>query len=122
MSHRWSQSGEGKLGCVFSLILVLAAVFVAYKMIPVRVKASEFRSNIEDEAKSASMRRGGDAEIRKRLMSRAEDLHLPVDPKNLEISRQYGNIRIEASYTVPVEFPGYTYHWRFHHKAENPLF
>jgi len=49
-------------------------------------------------------------------------LGLPLEKQNLSISRGNNTIKIDAKYTVVVEFPGYTYVWNFHHKAENPIF
>jgi hypothetical protein len=120
MLARRHQSGEGQLGCIIGLLILLAAGFVAYKMIPVKVRASSLRQEIVDEAKSGSLR--NDKQMRANIMAKAKDLDLPLEEKNLKIIRGPGNIRVEAEYTVPVEFPGYTYNWQFQHRAENPLF
>ena len=118
---RRSQAGEGQLGCIIGLIILIAAGFTAYKMIPVKVKAAEMRQEIVDEGKSAGLR--NDKEIRANIMNKAQELGLPLDDKDLIIART-GNssIRIEAKYIVPIEFPGYTYQWSFQHKTENPIF
>ncbi|HUO84979.1 MAG TPA: hypothetical protein VM534_07695 [Thermoanaerobaculia bacterium] len=102
------------------MLILLAAVFVAYKLIPVKVRSSELRQEVVDEAKSAALRT--DKQLRANIMSKAEDLDLPLQDQDLIIRRGSGRISIEAEYVVPVEFPGYTYHWKFDHKAENPLF
>lgn len=116
------ERGEGQLGCVFGIIVLLLGILVAYKMIPVKVKAAEMRDIVQDEAKSAGTHR--DKQIRETILRKAKDLDLPIEDDNLEIERINNNssIRIEVKYTVPVEFPGYTYQWNFHHKAENPVF
>ena len=41
---------------------------------------------------------------------------------DIDIERKHQMIRIEVNYTVPVEFPGYTYQWHFRVKTENPVF
>ena len=41
---------------------------------------------------------------------------------NININRANSYIRIEVKYTVPVDFPGYTYNWDFRHYYENPIF
>jgi hypothetical protein len=120
MLRRRGELGEGRGGCIFSLILLLAALFVAYKMIPIKVKAADLRQTIVDEAKSAGSHR--DAVIRRQIMAKAQKLDLPLDDNSLKINRTSSNIRIEADYTVPVEFPGYTYYWKFRHTYENPIF
>ena len=111
---------EGRIGCLFGLIILLIAGMIAYKMIPVKVKAAEMRDAVSDEARSASQH--NDKWILNSLLRKAESLGLPIGENNVEIARANGEIRIEVDYTVPVSFPGYVYQWHFHHKAENPLF
>jgi len=120
MRQRRRELGEGRIGCVIGLIILLFAVFVAYKMIPVKVRASQLRQVIIDEAKSAGMHK--DPTIRRNIMEKAEELELPLAPNDLMVNRRGNNIRIEATYQVPVEFPGFTYNWNFHHEYENPIF
>lgn len=115
------QRGEGQAGCIAGLLVLLAVGFFSYKVIPPKLKAAEMRQYIIDEGKSAGLRKG-DADIRKRIMSKAEELEIPLDPKDLDIARFRGKIRITAEYTIPVEFPGYTHEWHFSHRTENPLF
>jgi hypothetical protein len=114
------ERGEGQLGCVIGLIIMVAAIFIAYKLVPVKFAAADLRRTIIDEARSAGSSQ--DARIRRAIMTKAEDLGLPLEDKDLEIIRRRDTITIEAEYVVPVEFPGYTFHWKQRHKAENPLF
>ena len=115
-----NQRGEGQLGCVIGLLLLLAAIFVAYKMVPVKVRAAALRGDIVDEAKSAGVR--SDEQIIRNILRTAEQNDLPVGRENIEINRSANTIRVVVSYTVPIEFPGYTYDWDFEHTAENPIF
>lgn len=120
MPFKRGQKGEGQVGCLVGLVLLLAGLFVAYKMIPIKVKAAEMRQEVVDEAKAAGQH--DDRQILETLVSKGEELKLPVTPEDIEINRSAGSIRVEVRYTVPVEFPGYVYRWNFHHKAENPIF
>lgn len=114
------ERGEGQLGCLVGLVLLLAGALVAYKMIPVKVKAAEMRDVVKDEAKSAGTH--NDSRIRKAILAKAAELELPVTEKDVIIKRQSTAIKVDVKYTVPVEFPGYVYQWNFHHVAENPIF
>jgi hypothetical protein len=120
MQRRRSERGEGRGGCIVALILLLAAVFVAYKMIPVKIKAAELRETVVDEGKSAGMH--NDQQIHDLIMAKANELKLPLTDDGLHIVREREHIRIEADYTVPIKFPGYVYNWKFHHVADNPVF
>jgi hypothetical protein len=32
------------------------------------------------------------------------------------------HVRITCEYTIPLEFPGYTYHWHFEHIIDRQIF
>jgi hypothetical protein len=120
MQRKSRERGEGQFGCLVGIVFLLLAAMVAYKMIPVKVKAADMRDTLVDEARSAGQHT--DAVILKSIMKKAEELEFPVKESDVIIKRSNASIRVEMSYTVPVEFPGYTYQWNFHHLAENPIF
>jgi hypothetical protein len=120
MVRRWRERGEGQMGCLFGLVILLIGVLIAYKMIPVKVKAAEMRDIVQDEARAAGQH--SDKRIMETILIRAQQLNLPIAKENVSISRAANIIVVDVKYTVPVVFPGYTYNWNFHHKAENPIF
>lgn len=120
MRRNRRQRGEGQLGCVIGLLFLLIAIFIAYKFIPVKVKAADMRQTVVDEAKSGGIH--DDALIMKMILAKAEELDLPITKENVEIRRHASQIKVEVQYTVPVKFPGFVYQWKFHHTAENPIF
>jgi hypothetical protein len=114
------EKGEGQMGCLVGLIVLAIGVFIAYKMIPVKVKAAELRQEVVDEAKSAGTH--NDDKIRAAILRKAREDNLPVTEDNIKISRANSEINIEVDYMVPIDFPGYTYQWHIHHSATNPIF
>ena len=120
MQRNRRERGEGQFGCLVGIIVLLIAALIAYKMIPVKVKAADMRDTVVDEAKSAGQH--SDPVIMQNILRKADELELPLSEDDVDIQRRAGYIRIEVEYTVPVEFPGYTYQWSFHHKTENPIF
>jgi hypothetical protein len=114
------QAGEGQAGCLVGIILLLAAIFIAYKVIPVKVRMADLRQTVVDEAKSAGSH--SDDRIMKQILLKAEETHLPVTEDSVTIVRSTGAIQVDVDYTVPIVFPGYTYQWHQHHHAENPIF
>jgi hypothetical protein len=114
------ERGEGQLGCLVGLVILALAVFVAWKMVPIKVKAAEVRGVVVDEAKSAGTH--SDKVIMGNILSKAHEDNFPLTEDNVKISRGGGNITIDVNYVVPVEFPGYTYQWHFNHTATNPIF
>ena len=114
------ERGEGQFGCLVGLAILLVAGLIAYRMIPVKVKAAELRDTVVDESKSAGQH--NDKQIMANILTKAEQLELPVTEKDVKINRRASMITVEVEYTVPVPFPGYTYMWDFKHRAENPVF
>jgi len=114
------ERGEGRFGCLVGLILLGLAIFVAWKMIPVKVKAAELRQTVVDEAKSAGTH--NDERIRAAILAKANEDNLPVTADNIKIVRANGEITVTVVYTVPIVFPGYTYNWHLEHEAKNPIF
>lgn len=115
-----SQRGEGKLGCLVGLVLLALAGLAAYRLIPIKVKTADLRETVIDEARSAGSR--DDNSIRQAIYQKAVRLELPVTPEMVVIRRANAYIYVDLKYTVPVEFPGYTFNWNFHHASENPIF
>lgn len=120
MRFRRSERGEGQAGCLFGLILLAIAAFIAYKVIPVKVKAAELRQEVIDDAKSAGTL--NDDKIRESILAKARENNLPVAADNIKIARANSEITVEVDYVVPIEFPGYTYRWHINHYAHNPIF
>lgn len=119
MSRR-RERGEGNFGCLIGLIFLALAIFVAYKMIPIKVKAAELRQVVTDEAKSAGTH--NDDKIRAAILAKAQEDNLPVTEDDIDIKRTSGEITVTVSYTVPIVFPGFTYQWHLQHVAQNPIF
>lgn len=120
MRRSRGQRGEGNIGCLFGLVLFAIGLFIAYKLIPVKVRTAELRQEVVDDAKSAGMM--NDEKILAAILAKAQEVKLPVTEDNVKINRARGSISIDVQYTVPVQFPGYLYQWHFEHHAENPIF
>jgi len=120
MRRNRRESGEGQFGCLVGVIVLLIGVFIAYKMIPIKVKAAEIRQLTEDESKSAGQHR--DNQIVETIVRHARDNDLPITEENIKIDRRPERIIIDVDYDVPVDFPGYVYKWHFHHHTDNPIF
>jgi hypothetical protein len=114
------ERGEGNAGCLVALIILAIAVFLAYKMIPVKVKTADLKQTVTDEAKMASSH--NDGVIMKQIVARAHEQELPVSEDNVKISRASGYITVEVDYDVPIDFPGKTWMWHQHIIAQNPIF
>jgi len=120
MRLRRRERGEGQFGCLVGLIILALGVFIAWKMIPVKVKAAEVRAVVVDEAKSAGTH--NDKVIMGNILSKAREDDLPITEDKVKIRRGVNEITVSVEYTIPIEFPGYTYQWHIEQSATNPIF
>src|SRR5437763_14266914 len=97
------ERGESQFGCLIGLILLGLAIFVAWKMIPVKVKAAELRQTGVDEAKSAGTH--NDERIRAAILAKAREDNLPVTENDGRIVRNVGELTVTVTYTIPLGLP-----------------
>jgi hypothetical protein len=83
----------------------------AVKMVPVRIAVGELTDYAAEQAKWAGNRPA--EQIQGALVNKARELELPVTKENVVIEKTGGKIRIRMTFSVPIEFPGYTYQWDF---------
>lgn len=113
--------GEGNLGCIFWLLVLGIAGLIAWNMVPVKIKSAELYDYMVDQAGYATNFNSTEAIIA-RILTKARELDIPLEKDALKVERVGDHIRMRATYTVPVEFPGYTYYWDFDHEVDRPLY
>lgn len=116
-----SEKGEGRVGFMITLIIVGVAIFLGVKVIPVRIAAYEFRDVLREEARYGAVRNSDDV-VTKRIMDKAVELEIPLDKKNLKVSRTPTQMVITANYEQPIDLKVTTYVYRFNETEKAPLF
>jgi hypothetical protein len=121
MSDRRSERGEGRIGFFLSVAVLALAVFLAMKLIPVRINAYQFHDFIEQQCRFGATR-NKDEEIFKSILDKAKELKLPLDKKNVHMERTMNEMIISAKYeqTIDLKFTKYVY--KFEHEEHAPLF
>lgn len=120
MKRRPSQSGEGNVGCLIWAAIFAIVIFVGWKAVPVKLNSAELYDFIDDQARYT--KKGKEEKVKDIILSKARDLELPLDADHLMVKRVKDNVTIEYSYTVELEFPGYTYVWDFEGLIERAVF
>src|SRR5687768_14308025 len=103
MRRNRSERGESQFGCLVGVVLFLVVIFVAWKIVPVKLRATTLKQQVTDMAKSAGQY--DDARILNAILDTAKKEELPVTEKDVVIQRTGSNIRVEVKYMVPVKFP-----------------
>lgn len=115
-----SQRGEGNLGCFLWLIVLILCGLILWKAVPVKVANVELYDYMEELTKFASGRPEG--ELKRMILRKAQELELPVTSKQIYVEKSRERIILRCSYTVQLEFPGYTYDWKVNHEVDRAIF
>jgi len=123
MSRRRCERGELHIGCIIGVIVLLVAVLVAIKAVPVMINVYNFQDEIVGIADRASTTRYRNKPkvMVEAIKAKAEELKIPVAPDNIKVEFTQKFVTIEVSYDLEIEFPGYTYVWHKEHKEERPV-
>lgn len=111
--------GASKLGCLFSLLVVVTIGYFAVNIGEVYLRYYAFRDAIEQEVRFAGTR--SDDAIRRRLSAIADSLGLPDDAGRVQLRRTRNRISISADYAEHVELPLFVREFRFQPSAEGGL-
>ena len=121
MRARRSIAGTGRVGCAIWMALLAITVFIALKVVPVKIKTSEFYDAMQEQAQFGSIK--NDGAIQNELFRKAQELQLPLKKEEIVVRRDMGYVYVEVHYQLPIEFPIYgTYVWRVDDKVSRPLF
>jgi hypothetical protein len=120
MRRRNAERGEGNLGCILWAIVLGLAILVAWKIIPVKIASAQLYDFMKEQAKFAANE--APDQIANKILWRAQELRLPLDKDHISVKRIGDSIKMEAIYTVPVEFPGKTYEMHFDHQVDLPIY
>lgn len=116
-----SQRGASSLGCLFSLLVVVAALYYGIHIAPVFLRYYRLLDEIQTQAQLAAAL--DDGTIRRRIQAAAQDIGLPAEAQQVRIVRRASprEIVIDTEYSETVTLPFFTHTFTFHPKATQPL-
>jgi len=114
------QRGAGKLKTIILLLVLVAFVYVGFKIVPAYVDNFELEDAMKTEARFASVNRKTPEDVRNSIYKKIRDLGIPAGPEDIRVDPVGGSgIRITVTYTVVVDLPGYTLRLNFQPTADN---
>lgn len=120
MRSRSAERGEGNLGCIFWLLVLAVIGLILWKAVPVRVATAELYDFSVEQTKFSA--KASPEELKRRVLNKAKELNLPVNPKQVEVEKTRDRVIIRLNYMVPLDFPGYTYEWKIEEEIDRPIF
>jgi hypothetical protein len=110
-----SRKGASTLGCLFSLMVVVAIGYFGFNFGEVYWRYYQYQDDMTQQLRFAS--HNTDAQIARHMSALADSLGLPQPAGRVTIRRTDGSITIESEYYERVELPGYVRDLYFHPRA-----
>jgi YbbR domain-containing protein len=111
------------LKLIFSVGVIVAVVFLGFKVVPVFFSNYQFQDFIKQEALQSTYSTRSEDDIRAAVIKHANDYDITLTPAQVHVSRTgingNGNLTIEADYSVPIDLPGYSTTVDFHPSSKN---
>lgn len=119
--RRRTQRGASTIGCLLTLILFAAAVYYGVNIGKVYLRYYRLQDTMRSNARLAPSLT--DATIRRRVLTRIDELQLPEDARKLTIKRsgRPRSITIETEYSETVDLPLFHHTFIFHPRIVEPL-
>ena len=119
---RWPGStGRGNLGCLSSLLILVALGYLGYKFVPHYVSHFEFKDALNEIAvyRAAGIRASEKQTIRDEVLAKAKELGIPLKREGIEVRQESEKVYITVKYTVPVELPNKIFKLDFEFTSHN---
>jgi len=115
---RRTEQGAGRGKLIFTLLVLAAVAYCAFKTVPVYVNNYELNDKIHQLAIQATVDHSSAQAVQDRVLEEAKDLGLPVTRDNVTV--QVGSVvTINVDFTVPIDLKVYTWNWHLTDSAQN---
>ena len=113
------RAGRSTLGCLFTLLLLVTAVYFAFNLAEPHWRYYQFRDTMAQAARFADQT--SDEELTRQIHAKSDSLGLPPEAYRLRFNRTARSIIIWTEYSELVELPGFTRTFFFKPRVEAPL-
>jgi hypothetical protein len=113
----------GSLKAIVGVLVMVAVAIVCFKLIPPYFSNYEFEDFIKNEALQSTYGSRSESDIRDSVIKHARDYDIQLTTAQVKVTRSgtsgTGSLSIEANYSIPVSFPGYSTSLEFHPSTKN---
>jgi hypothetical protein len=104
-----NSEGKGTFGCLFSLLVLAAAVFAGIKLVPLYYSASSFESDVKTEVSRAGANFFSDETVLKDVVQLAQKNEIRITPDHIKVERLAGQVRVVITWSELVDFVFFQY-------------
>jgi hypothetical protein len=114
-----SQRGAGKLKAVVFTVILLLAIYMAFKLVPAYVSEYQLQDKMQELARFGIVNRYTDEQVRENVFKVVQDLDIPAKREDIKITVSQEVVRISLNYTVPINTIFYNTELHFSPSSEN---
>ncbi len=119
LSRRDRQRGAGRLKAIIWLVILVAAIYVGAKVIPILVNEYELTDGMKTIAQFATVNRQSPAQIQDAVMKEAQKDDVELNLQDVKAQSVNGNVQIEVNYSVTVDLAVYQWTLNFNPTSSN---
>jgi hypothetical protein len=97
------QRGFISIGGIFTLLVLVAGVFLGIKLLPPYINNYQLQDTIQDLALNSSYNQVSEEELQKSVISKANGIGIGLLPKQVSVRKEAGSVVITVKYSVPID-------------------
>src|SRR5665213_155408 len=117
--HNRNERGNARVKTLFWIAFMAIFAYVCIKVVPILFSEYQFQDAMQTTARFATISRQSPDQIRKTMMEEAKSKDIPVQPEDIHVTSEAGNVKISADYTVTVDLQVYQLTLNLHPSASN---
>jgi hypothetical protein len=118
-SNRIGEGGAAHLKAIIWTAILLLFIYVCAMTVPVYYTEYSFQDNLQNIARSASVYRKSNDQIRQSVLDEAQHEDLPVTAENIKVEGVAGNVHITVDYSETIDLKFYQWTVDFHPAVNN---
>jgi len=112
LRQRRFERGEGKLKGILIVVILVLAIYTAWKVVPPYVNDYQLSDMMQEQSRYALVNRYTEDQIRDKIYKQMIDLDIPAKREDIKIVANNNVVKISLDYTVPVDV--LVYHMDLH--------
>ena len=101
--QRRFERGEGKLKGIVIVVIIVLAIYTAWKIVPPFVNDYQLSDMMQEQSRYAMVNRYTEDQIRDKVYKEIVDLDIPVKREDIKIVANNNVVKISLDYTAPVD-------------------
>ena len=119
--RRSSERGSGRLQFLIVMTVIAATAYAGYLYVPVAYRAYTHKDLMQHYADVAATQGHQPSWTSEQLLKNAAEYQLPPGAIITPLKRD-NRVEVRVQYSLPIEFPGYTYTYEFDHTVKSSAF